>query len=77
MKGTDKSIDFVSLSLAAYSAHKFPGSEVEPGLKESAFWEPTNFTYPAGVHICELEIDPRDRHRDRSTVGPPSTISAS
>jgi carbon-monoxide dehydrogenase large subunit len=58
VKGTDKSIDFVSLSLAAYSAHKFPGSEVEPGLKESAFWEPTNFTYPAGVHICELEIDP-------------------
>ena len=58
VKGTDKSIDFVSLSLAAYTAHKFPGSEVEPGLKESAFWEPTNFTFPAGVHVCELEIDP-------------------
>jgi carbon-monoxide dehydrogenase large subunit len=58
VKGTDKSIDFVSLSLAAYSAHKFPGSEVEPGLKESAFWDPTNFTFPAGVHVCELEIDP-------------------
>jgi len=59
VKGTDKSIDFVSLSLAAYSAHKFPGDEIEPGLKESAFWDPTNFTFPAGVHICELEIDPQ------------------
>jgi aerobic carbon-monoxide dehydrogenase large subunit len=58
VKGTDKSIDFVSLSLAAYSAHKFPGHELEPGLKESAFWDPTNFTFPAGVHICEVEIDP-------------------
>ena len=35
-----------------------------PGLKESAFWDPTNFTFPAGVHICEVEIDPRDRRRD-------------
>jgi carbon-monoxide dehydrogenase large subunit len=59
VKGTDKSIDWVSLSMAAYSAHKFPGNEVEPGLKESAFWDPTNFTYPAGVHICELEVDPQ------------------
>ncbi len=58
VKGTDKSIDFVSLSLAAYTAHKFPGNELEPGLKESAFYDPTNFTFPAGVHICELEIDP-------------------
>ncbi|MGA2792417.1 MAG: xanthine dehydrogenase family protein molybdopterin-binding subunit [Roseiarcus sp.] len=58
VQGTDKSIDFVSLSLAAYSAHKFPGHELEPGLKESAFWDPTNFTFPAGVHICEVEIDP-------------------
>jgi carbon-monoxide dehydrogenase large subunit len=44
--------------LQAYIAHKFNGQELEPGLKESAFWDPTNFTFPAGVHICELEIDP-------------------
>ena len=30
----------------------------EPGLKEGAFYDPTNFTFPAGVHICEIEIDP-------------------
>jgi carbon-monoxide dehydrogenase large subunit len=59
VKGTDKSIDFGSVALQAYIAHKFNGQELEPGLKESAFWDPTNFTFPAGVHICELEIDPQ------------------
>ena len=59
VKGTDKSIDFASVALQAYIAHKFNGQDLEPGLKESAFWDPTNFTFPAGVHICELEIDPQ------------------
>ncbi len=58
VKGTDKSIDFGSVALQAYIAHKFNGQELEPGLKESAFYDPTNFTFPAGVHICEVEIDP-------------------
>ncbi len=58
VKGTDKAIDFGSVALQAYIAHKFNGQELEPGLKETAFWDPTNFTFPAGVHICELEIDP-------------------
>jgi carbon-monoxide dehydrogenase large subunit len=58
VKGTDKSADFGSIALQAYIAHKFNGQELEPGLKESAFWDPTNFTFPAGVHICEVEIDP-------------------
>ena len=39
-------------------AHKFPTSEIEPGLKEGAFYDPTNFTFPAGCHICEVEVDP-------------------
>ncbi|HEY3623285.1 MAG TPA: molybdopterin cofactor-binding domain-containing protein, partial [Roseiarcus sp.] len=59
VKGTDKSIDFGSVALHAYSAHKFNAQELEPGLKEGAFWDPTNWTFPAGVHICELEIDPQ------------------
>ena len=56
--GTDKSLDFGSTALQAYIAHKFSGQELEPGLKEGAFYDPTNFTFPAGVHICEVEIDP-------------------
>jgi carbon-monoxide dehydrogenase large subunit len=56
--GTDKSLAFGEVALQAYVAHKFSGQDLEPGLKEGAFYDPTNFTFPAGVHICELEIDP-------------------
>lgn len=58
VKGTDKSLDFGSCALQAYIAHKFSGQDLEPGLKEGAFYDPTNFTFPAGVHICEVEVDP-------------------
>ena len=56
--GTDKSAAWGEVTLQAYVAHKFPTSEIEPGLKEGAFYDPTNFTFPAGCHICEVEIDP-------------------
>lgn len=56
--GTDRALAFHELALNAYVAHKFPTSEIEPGLKETAFYDPLNFTFPAGCHICEVEIDP-------------------
>jgi aerobic carbon-monoxide dehydrogenase large subunit len=56
--GTDKAAAWGEVALGAYVAHKFPTSEIEPGLKETAFYDPTNFTFPAGCHICEIEIDP-------------------
>jgi carbon-monoxide dehydrogenase large subunit len=55
--GTDKSVAFGDVALNAYIAHKFTGAQLEPGLKEGAFYDPTNFTFPAGCHICEVEID--------------------
>ncbi|MGL4811728.1 MAG: xanthine dehydrogenase family protein molybdopterin-binding subunit [Beijerinckiaceae bacterium] len=58
VKGTDKAAGFGDIALQAYIAHKFNGQELEPGLKEGAFYDPTNFTFPAGVHICEVEVDP-------------------
>ena len=56
--GTDKSAAWGDVALNAYTAHKFPGQELEPGLKETSFYDPTNFTFPAGCHICEVEVDP-------------------
>jgi aerobic carbon-monoxide dehydrogenase large subunit len=56
--GTDKSAAWGDIALNAYIAHKFTGEQLEPGLKEGAFYDPTNFTFPSGVHICEVEIDP-------------------
>jgi aerobic carbon-monoxide dehydrogenase large subunit len=57
--GTDKSAAWGEVALNAYIAHKFAGQELEPGLKEGAFYDPTNFTFPAGCHICEVEVDPQ------------------
>jgi carbon-monoxide dehydrogenase large subunit len=56
--GTDKSVPWGGVTLNAYIAHKFNGQELEPGLKETSFYDPTNFTFPAGCHICEVEVDP-------------------
>src|SRR5205085_1884370 len=55
--GTDKSAEWGAVALNAYIAHKFSGQELEPGLKEGAFYDPTNFTFPAGCHVCEVEVD--------------------
>ena len=56
--GTDRSKAFAEVALAAYVPHNYPLDKLEPGLDETAFYDPTNFTYPAGTHICEVEIDP-------------------
>jgi len=56
--GTDRSKTFGEVALAAYVPHNYPLDKLEPGLNETAFYDPTNFTYPAGTHICEVEIDP-------------------
>ena len=55
--GTDKELPFFQVALAAYTAHNLPAG-MEPGLKEGAFYDPTNFTFPAGTYVCEVEVDP-------------------
>ncbi len=56
--GTDKALAFGEIALAAYVPHNFPHETLEPGLDESAFYDPANFTFPGGCHIAEVEIDP-------------------
>lgn len=58
VKGTDKSVPFAQVALSAYVPHNYPLDKLEPGLNETAFYDPTNFTYPAGTYICEVEVDP-------------------
>lgn len=55
--GTDKAMAWHEVGLAAYTAHNLP-PDLEPGLTETAFYDPTNFTFPAGTYICEVEVDP-------------------
>ncbi len=56
--GTDRSKSFADVALAAYVPHNYPLEVLEPGLEEQAYYDPVNFTYPGGAHICEVEIDP-------------------
>ncbi|HSW07150.1 xanthine dehydrogenase family protein molybdopterin-binding subunit [Aquabacterium sp.] len=60
--GTDKAVPFASVALTAYVPHNFPHDKLEPGLNENAFYDPSNFTYPAGTYICEVEVDPATGH---------------
>ena len=56
--GTDRSKTLGEVALTAYVPHNFPHEELEPGLDETAFYDPKNFTCPSGAHIAEVEIDP-------------------
>jgi carbon-monoxide dehydrogenase large subunit len=55
--GTDRKKAFAEVALTAYVPHNYPLDKLEPGLNENAFYDPTNFTYPAGSYVCEVEVD--------------------
>ncbi|MBO6555829.1 MAG: xanthine dehydrogenase family protein molybdopterin-binding subunit [Pseudomonadales bacterium] len=58
VKDSNQAKTFQEIAFAAYVPHDYPLEDLEPGLAEKAFYDPGNFTYPAGTHICEVEIDP-------------------
>jgi carbon-monoxide dehydrogenase large subunit len=57
VKGTDRAVSIQDVALTAYVPHDYPLDEIEPGLEDNAFYDPSNFTYPFGTHICTVEID--------------------
>ncbi len=59
--GTDRSKSLGEVALTAYVPHNYP-EDLEPGLDETSFYDPKNFTYPSGAHIAEIEIDPETGH---------------
>jgi carbon-monoxide dehydrogenase large subunit len=56
--GTDRRIAFAEIARAAYVPHNYPLESLEPGLDENAFYDPPNFAFSNGVHVCEVEVDP-------------------
>jgi len=56
--GTDKTVSFPEVAFKAYVPHDYPHDKLEPGLEETAFYDPANFTYPSGAYACEVEVDP-------------------
>lgn len=52
----DQAKSFQEITLAAYLAHNYP-ADLEPGLEAQTFYDPSNFTWPFGTHICTVEVD--------------------
>jgi len=57
-KKTIGEIAFACYLPGTYGDIKSPLPEgVEPGLVEKSFFDPSNFSFPSGTHICEVEVD--------------------
>ncbi len=56
LRDSNRSLSIQEVAFAAYVPGNYP-DDLEPGLSEKAFYDPQNFTYPAGTHIAEVEID--------------------
>ena len=56
-RDSNRSLTFGEVAFSAYVPNNYPDDE-EMGLSEKAVYDPGNFTYPAGTHVCEVEIDP-------------------
>jgi len=56
VRDSNQSLSFAEVAFAAYVPTNYP-EDLEPGFSEKAFYDPKNFTYPAGTHIAEVEVD--------------------
>jgi carbon-monoxide dehydrogenase large subunit len=56
LRNSNRSLSIQEVAFAAYVPGNYP-EDLEPGFSEKAFYDPQNFTYPAGTHIAEVEID--------------------
>ncbi len=56
VKGTDKGVSIGEVALATFAAHDLPEG-VEPSLDADATYDPVNFSFPHGTHLCAVEID--------------------
>jgi carbon-monoxide dehydrogenase large subunit len=52
----DQSRTIPTIAFSAWTSHDLPEG-VEPGLEESAFFDPQNLVFPFGAHICVAEVD--------------------
>jgi aerobic carbon-monoxide dehydrogenase large subunit len=57
VKGSpDRSMDIKAVAFQAHAAHNLPDG-MEPGLEETATYDPANFSWPGGAHAAVVEVD--------------------
>ncbi|OWY79318.1 xanthine dehydrogenase family protein molybdopterin-binding subunit [Rhodococcus sp. BUPNP1] len=61
VKGTSKSVGLTDVALAVFAAHDLPDG-VEPNLDSEATYDPDNFSFPHGTHLCAIEVDTETGH---------------
>lgn len=56
VKGTDKGVGITDIALATWTGHDLPDG-VEPSIDADATFDPVNFSFPHGTHLCAMEVD--------------------
>lgn len=56
VKGTEKAVGIADVALAVFAAHDLPDG-VEPNLDSEATYDPENFSFPHGTHLCAVDVD--------------------
>ena len=56
VRGTDKGLTIQEVALAAFTGHKL-FDDAEPTIDAIAAFDPDNFSFPHGTHLCAMEVD--------------------
>ena len=56
VRGTDQGMALTEVAAAVFAAHDYPEG-VEPSIDSEATYDPINFNYPHGTHLCAMEVD--------------------
>ena len=56
VRGTDQGVAIQELATAVFAAHNLPDG-IEPNLDADATFDPENFSFPHGTHLCAMEVD--------------------
>ena len=56
VKGTDKGVGITEVALATFASHNYP-DHLEPGIDADATYDPVDFSFPHGTHLCAMEVD--------------------
>jgi carbon-monoxide dehydrogenase large subunit len=56
VKGTDQGKTIQEIALATFAAHDYPEG-IEPNIDAESTYDPVNFSFPHGTHLCAMEVD--------------------
>ncbi len=67
VRGTDQGVAITEVASAVFAAHDIP-VDLEPGIDADATYDPVNFNFPHGTHLCAMEVDTETGAREDAQV---------